>query len=355
MTTLINLSSGTPIATDVVYVVVDPSGTPLDRKVTLAELFDSSGYTGTLTLFQTPTSIVIGGTSSVVKTLGSIGSKKTSAAGIALNHNSATGDYTLSLVPANLTAARTVSFPDTTGTVALLGTANVFTAAQTISHDVSSESLRFRYNSDATFYNYILNAWDGTTPNNNITAFFVLSASGTIAERMRITGAGNLKLGGTASRAGTIGTNTIDVFNGTPPTSTIANGISIYSAAGECWIMDAGGTATQQTPHRFELYDPDLSQIHPFSFTSQNPYLGKFINVDMYGAIAEIEKISGKKFIHTKDIPVLDWDADQQKLVVMNRKAIAAWEEDEGESKGEKPETYVAQPMPKWIADRIIK
>uniref|UniRef100_A0A6M3J8S7 Uncharacterized protein n=1 Tax=viral metagenome TaxID=1070528 RepID=A0A6M3J8S7_9ZZZZ len=51
------------------------------------------------------------------------------AAKIALNTNSATGDFTLSLVPANLTAARTVSFADASGTVMVLDNGGSQTAA----------------------------------------------------------------------------------------------------------------------------------------------------------------------------------------------------------------------------------
>jgi hypothetical protein len=69
------------------------------------------------------------------------------------------------------------------------------------------------------------------------------------ALRARIESTGSLQIGGIAARAGTAGTKRIDIFDGTAPTSTLANGISIYSTAGECFIMDAGGTATQQTPH----------------------------------------------------------------------------------------------------------
>lgn len=82
-----------------------------------------------------------------------IASKQASAAGISLDHNSATGNFTYRLSPANLTANRRATFPDAdftltgggtlalggftltvpaTGTSALLGTANVFTALNTI-------------------------------------------------------------------------------------------------------------------------------------------------------------------------------------------------------------------------------
>lgn len=61
---------------------------------------------------------------------GIITAKPTTTAGIALDPNAATGNFTLSLSPANITAARRWSFPDRSDTVAGLG-AQTFTGVQT--------------------------------------------------------------------------------------------------------------------------------------------------------------------------------------------------------------------------------
>jgi hypothetical protein len=134
-----------------------------------------------------------------------------------------------------------------------------------------------------------------------------------VAERVRITDVGNVKIAGTALRATTEGTNHLSIFDGTAPVGTLANGCSLYSTAGELRVMDAGGTATLLSPHGFLLFTPDKSLAFPWSYLSKNEYLGKEINVDMNGAIAELERLSGKKFIYLRDIPKLDWDADQAK------------------------------------------
>lgn len=55
-----------------------------------------------------------------------------------------------------------------------------------------------------------------------------------------------------ANRSVTDPTNAMNVFNGTAPAGTLANGATFYAAAGEMWVMDAGGTPTQLSPH-----DPD--------------------------------------------------------------------------------------------------
>jgi hypothetical protein len=60
---------------------------------------------------------------------------------------------------------------------------------------------------------------------------------------------GNLKIGGTAARATTPGTNQIILFNGTAPVGTLTGGVSFYSTAGEARVMDAAGNATLLSPH----------------------------------------------------------------------------------------------------------
>lgn len=52
---------------------------------------------------------------------------------------------------------------------------------------------------------------------------------------------GSLKLGAVTLRATTEGTNALDLFNGTPPVGTLANGASIYVTTGHLYSMDSGG------------------------------------------------------------------------------------------------------------------
>lgn len=68
-------------------------------------------------------------------------------------------------------------------------------------------------------------------------------------ELMRFTCDRNVKIGGSAKRATTEGTFKLDIFNGTAPVGTLANGISLYATAGELRVMDSGGTATLLSPH----------------------------------------------------------------------------------------------------------
>lgn len=172
--------------------------------------------------------------------------------------------------------------------VALLGKAQTFTAKPTISQAVSAESMRFTYNSNENFYNYIYNAWDGATPDNNLLSLYISSASSTTAERARITGAGNFKLGGIAQRATTIGTNHLDIFDGTAPVGTLSNGISLYSTSGELRVMDAAGNATLLSPHDDEgnwIYD------------SVSPVTGKHLHVDMEKLVKALNDKFGWDFV----------------------------------------------------------
>jgi hypothetical protein len=80
-----------------------------------------------------------GGWQSQLQLSSIIRTKPNGLAGIQLDSNAATGDFTLSLSPANITAARRWSFPDRSDTVAGLG-AQTFTGAQRISSSLDVHS-----------------------------------------------------------------------------------------------------------------------------------------------------------------------------------------------------------------------
>ena len=104
-------------------------------------------------------------------------------------------------------------------------------------------------------------------------AFGTALASGNPVERMRITSAGNVKIGGTANRATTEGTNQLVIFNGTAPVGTLANGVSFYSAAGEARVMDAAGNSTLLSPHD--------QATNEWIFHSKHTPTGKVLRIDV--------------------------------------------------------------------------
>jgi hypothetical protein len=93
--------------------------------------------------------------------------------------------------------------------------------------------------------NYVFGANSTETILNSATRL-VFAVSG--SERVRID-ASNVKVGGSADRATTTGTNQVVIFNGTAPAGTLANGASFYATSGEMRVMDAAGNATLLSPH----------------------------------------------------------------------------------------------------------
>jgi hypothetical protein len=101
------------------------------------------------------------------------------------------------------------------------------------------------------------------------------------SERARITSGGDLQVsaggsfqvGGTAARATTAGTNRVDIFDGTAPVGTLANGVSFYSTAGEARVMDAAGNATLLSPHDTETNE--------WIFHSKHTPTGKVLRIDV--------------------------------------------------------------------------
>ena len=68
----------------------------------------------------------------------------------------------------------------------------------------------------------------------------------------------------------------------------------------ELFGIDEAGNASQLTPHNFSLFErPDPMA---WSYYCKNKKDGYELNVDMWGAIKAIEEMTGKKFIHSKEI-----------------------------------------------------
>ena len=183
--------------------------------------------------------------------------------------------------------------------------------------------------------------------------------NGAMTERMRIMETGNVKIAGTAIRATTEGTNHLDIFDGTAPVGTLANGISLYSTSGELRVMDSGGTPTLLSSHPRKLLNrlPITDRLLPWGFESSYPYLGKHLEVDIAGAIAEIEKLSGKQFIYISDLPgqLSDWDTDQEKLFQQRLVEQTTWDANISKQKSVRPIDYQKKRPPKWMVDRGVK
>lgn len=128
--------------------------------------------------------------------------------------------------------------------------------------------------------------WIGSNSANNALVF----SEGGGSERMRIDSSGNVKIGGTADRATTAGTAHLDIFNGTAPAGTLANGISIYSSSGEAYVMDAAGNAT--------LFSPHDRETNEWIFDSTDTRTGKRLKINVERLLRFINDHFGLDCVH---------------------------------------------------------
>ena len=112
------------------------------------------------------------------------------------------------------------------------------------------------------------------------------------ADRASVTDAGNIKIAGTAVRATTEGTNHLDIFNGTAPVGTLANGVSLYSTAGELRVMDAAGNATLLSPHD--------KASNEWVYDSVDTVSGRRLRIDMEKMMKAINKKHKWNFVHER-------------------------------------------------------
>ena len=94
-----------------------------------------------------------------------------------------------------------------------------------------------------------------------------------------------VKIGGTATRVSTEGTNAITLFNGTQPIGNLTNGATFYVKSGEMWVADSGGSHTQLSPH-----SPDTGE---WIFHSKNPQTGRVLKIKMEQLVKRLVETFG--------------------------------------------------------------
>ena len=112
-----------------------------------------------------------------------------------------------------------------------------------------------------------------------------------------------VKIAGTANRATTEGTNHLDIFNGTAPVGTLANGISLYSASGELRVMDAAGNSTLLSPHD--------QQTNEWIYWSKDTRTGKVLRIDMERLMRRLDAQFGGGYL-TDSVEAIVTEAEQQ-------------------------------------------
>jgi hypothetical protein len=99
-------------------------------------------------------------------------------------------------------------------------------------------------------------------------------------ERARITSVGNLSLGGTADRGTTVGTNALQIFNGTAPAGTLTNGVSLYSSSGDLNFMNSAGNGFRVG---YRNLPPVGTQTGSYTLAAGD--VGKYVQVSTGGSI----------------------------------------------------------------------
>jgi len=120
--------------------------------------------------------------------------------------------------------------------------------------------------------------------------FFTGVTNAGSTERARITSVGNFKIGGTADRATTEGTNQLVLFNGTAPVGTLTNGVSFYSESGEARVMDAAGNSTLLSPHD--------TATNEWIFHSKHTPTGKVLRIDVERLLKFVNDHFGLDAVH---------------------------------------------------------
>lgn len=140
------------------------------------------------------------------------------------------------------------------------------------------------------------------------------TSAGTVVGNISATGV--VKIAGTAVRATTEGTNHLDIFDGTAPVGTLANGISLYSTAGELRVMDAAGNATLLSPHE------DINNY--WIFNSTNTETGKSLVIDMELIMKDLNDSLELDYVHeTQDGEPVGRKNDNILTKILNK--VSGW------------------------------
>lgn len=153
--------------------------------------------------------------------------------------------------------------------------------------------LKLGNNASAVGFHIDLNGGNFTASGNVVTVMQEFNAAmgfginGVQVSQLDISG--SYQIGGTAARGTTPGTNRLDLFNGTAPVGTLANGVSLYSTSGECRVMDASGNATLLSPHDAESNE--------WIFDSVDTVKGKRLRIDMERLMRRLDAEFGGGYI----------------------------------------------------------
>lgn len=114
----------------------------------------------------------------------------------------------------------------------------------------------------------------------------------------------NVTLG--ADNAGTSATRTLVIADGTPPGSSPANVVQVFAdtvtGTVELRVRDSAGNVSTQSPHNPQMVDAS-GRPTDYVHKEHNPYTGRDIEIDIYGALVWAQQQAGETFIHVRDLP----------------------------------------------------
>jgi hypothetical protein len=146
---------------------------------------------------------------------------------------------------------------------------------------------RLDFNNSTITIGRIASYYNGDSTNWGL-KFYTYSGGLNATAALELTGPNNAKIGGSANRGTTEGTNQLVIFNGTAPVGTLTNGASFYAAAGEMRVMDSGGTSTLLSPHDDENY---------WVFDSEDTETGEKLHIDVEKLLRFVNDHFGLDFV----------------------------------------------------------
>lgn len=130
----------------------------------------------------------------------------------------------------------------------------------------------------------------GAASGNTYTKFQAVSAGfGANNDLVFQVNGGNVKIGGSATRATTDGSGMLRLFNGTAPAGTLTNGADLYCSSGEMRVMDSAGNSTLISPHD--------TNTNEWIYWSKNTRTGKVLRIDMERIMRRLNDAFGGGYI----------------------------------------------------------
>jgi hypothetical protein len=97
---------------------------------------------------------------------------------------------------------------------------------------------------------------------------------------------------------------------GTPSSNSARVYAKDVAGTAEIFVKDEAGTETQISPHATD--GPDGYEAGEVVLHDRNDYLGRERWLYMTRLALEVERLTGKKFLHERSVPRRSWEADQE-------------------------------------------